>query len=129
MTTEQVAPIIVERKKSEPRERQTRLSFVQNAESNLLHAYQRILASVDQGLNTYIEARNESIKAKGDEAYADTLPNLAKGLETVIKAIAPLPSDLVGIVYPDEVHQVVADTIHGVTNVIPTETASTKASE
>jgi len=121
MATEQAAPIIVERKKSEPRERRTRLDFVQNTESNILHTYQHVVDSANKGLNAYITARNESIKAKGDEAYADMLPNVAKGWQAAIESLSVLPTDIVKIFYPEQVHDFVADGIHTVVNVIPSQ--------
>jgi len=115
-TASQPAPIIIERKKSEPKERTARLRPLQDAEGHILDAIQRVSQAADHGISAYIKARDESVDKKGDEAFADLLPNMAKGMQAVIETIAPLPVDLVGIFYPERARTIVEDSLRTVGN-------------
>lgn len=111
-------PIIVERQKSEKKTRRNRLRYVQEAEGSALQAVRRVSSAFDRGVNAYIEARDESVEKKGDEAFADILPNMAKGLQVAIETIAPLPTDIVNLLYPDRVREFVGDGIRAAGGIV-----------
>jgi hypothetical protein len=111
-------PIIVERQKTEKKDRRNRLRYIQDAEGSALQAVRRVSSAVDRGVNAYIEARDESVEKKGDEAFADILPNLAKGMQAAIETIAPLPGDIVNMIYPNRVREFVGDGIRTVGGVV-----------
>ena len=102
-------PIVIEREKSESSDRRTRLADIQEAEGHLLTALRRVTRAVDSGIDTYLTARDESIKEKGDQAFADLLPNAARGLSNALEILSPLPTDIVNAFYPDRVRDLVED--------------------
>lgn len=114
--TSQPAPIIIERRKSEPKERTTRLRPFQETEEHILDAIHRVTHAADHGISVYMKARDESVDKYGDEAFADILPNMAKGMQAVIETIAPLPGDIVGIFYPRRLRRSVEDTFRSFGN-------------
>lgn len=114
----EAGPIVVERQKSEKKERRNRLKDVQESESNILKAVSRVSSALDTGVNAYIDARDKSVEKKGDEAFADVLPNLAKGMQAAIEAIAPLPTDLVNAFYPTRARDLVGDGVRTVGSVL-----------
>jgi hypothetical protein len=114
----EAGPIVVERQKTEKKERRNRLKDVQESESNILKAVSRVSGALDTGVNAYIDARDKSVEKKGDEAFADILPNLAKGMQAAIEAIAPLPTDLVNAFYPTRARDLVGDGVRTVGSVL-----------
>src|SRR5688572_27566230 len=114
--TQDQAPILIERKKSEPKERRTRLNVIQSSEGHIIQGLRRFSQAADKGLSTYIDARDESIAKKGDEAFADMLPNMAKGMQVAIETLAPLPTDIVNAIYPAPVRRLASDGLRALGN-------------
>jgi hypothetical protein len=118
-TQDQNAPILIERKKSEPKERRTRLNVIQSSEGHIIKGLRRFSQAADKGLATYSEARDESVAKKGDEAFADMLPNMAKGMQVAIETLAPLPTDIVNAFYFAPVCRLVGDGLCALGNLVP----------
>lgn len=111
-------PIVIERQKSSSSERSTRLGIIQDSEGHFLRAMRRFSDAMDKGLSTYIDERDASVAQKGDTAFADIIPNMAKGFQAALEAIAPLPVDLANALYPDRARELVEDGIKTAGDVI-----------
>ncbi|MFZ4815785.1 MAG: hypothetical protein ACOYL5_14715 [Phototrophicaceae bacterium] len=102
-------PVVIERNKSDKGTRRNRLSDIQESEGHLVRAVRRVTNAFDSGLDAYLEARDASIDAKGDEALAELPLNAAKGFRAAIEAVAPLPEDLVNAFYPKRARELAED--------------------
>lgn len=111
-------PIVIERQKSSSSERSTRLGVIQDSEGHFLRAMRRFSDAMDRGLSTYIDERDSSVAEKGDTAFADIIPNMARGFQAAIEAIAPLPVDLANALYPERARELVEDGIKTASDVI-----------
>jgi len=105
------APIVIERKRSGGGRRySTGLKSVQVMERHLSRAIRRVAHSLDKGMDTYQESRDESAERTRDGALMDFIPNVADGLSGMLEVLTPLPQDLAKALYPPRLRRIVRNT-------------------
>jgi hypothetical protein len=98
--------VVVERKRSR-RRYSTGLKSVQVMERNLSRAFRRVARSLDEGMDAYQEARDESAERTRDGALMDFIPNVADGMSQMLEVLTPLPQDLAKALYPPRARRIV----------------------
>jgi len=100
-------PIVLERTSKGGRRYSTGLKNVQVSERHLSRAIHRVARSLENGLEAYEEARDESANSTRDGAIVEFIPNVAEGLSSVLETLTPLPQDLAKALYPTRARRVV----------------------
>ena len=100
------APVVVERKRGR-RRYSTGLKSVQVMERNLSHAFRRVARSLEEGMDAYQDARDESAERTRDGALLDFIPNVADGMSQMLEVLTPLPQDLAKALYPPRARRIV----------------------
>jgi hypothetical protein len=89
------APIVVETKKrKKKRYSNTGVRSLQELESGISKSARKVAKAVQEGLETYIEERDDSASAKKDGAFRDLLRNQSKALRKALPLAAEAPADL-----------------------------------
>ena len=100
------APVVVERKRGR-RRYSTGLKSVQVMERNFSRAFRRVARSLNEGVDAYQEARDESAERTRDGALMDFIPNVADGVSQMLEVLTPLPQDLAKAIYPPRARRIV----------------------
>jgi len=101
------SPIVLERRRDGKKKYSTGLKSIQVTERHLSQALHRVTKSLENGVETYQAARDESASTSRDGAIVDFIPNVAEGMSSILETLTPLPRDLAKALYPTRTRRMV----------------------